>query len=179
TYSRHLKSLERYHQRCLRRILNIKWQDRRINSSVLEEANVTSIESYVIKNQFRWAGHLVRMPSSRLPKKILYGELSNGRHDQGGQRKRFKDSLKHNLKQCGINPENWKQLANDRLSWRSAIHTGVQRRREHCESLRLARKERQRNASVVPTCTDFRCPVCQRIGSSRIGLYSHQRAHVN
>ena len=83
TYSRHLKSLERYHQRCLRRILNIKWQDRRTNSSVLEEANVTSIESYFIKNQLRWAGHLVRMPSSRLPKKILYGELTNGRRNQG------------------------------------------------------------------------------------------------
>ncbi|PFX13645.1 LINE-1 retrotransposable element ORF2 protein [Stylophora pistillata] len=178
TYSRHLKSLERYHQRCLRRILNIKWQDRRTNSSVLEEANVTSIESYIIKNQLRWAGHLVRMPSSRLPKKILYGELSNGRRNQGGQRKRFKDSLKHNLEQCGINPKNWEQLGNDRPSWRSAIHTGVahseQRRREHCESLRLARKERHQNASVVPTSTDFRCPVCQRICSSRIGLYSHQ-----
>ena len=119
TYSRHLKSLERYHQRCLRHILNIKWQDRRTNSSVLEEENVTSIESYIIKNQLRWAGHLVRMPSSRLPKKILYGELTNGRRSQGGQRKRFKDSLKHNLKQCGINPVNWEQLANDRPSWRS------------------------------------------------------------
>ncbi|PFX21890.1 hypothetical protein AWC38_SpisGene13625 [Stylophora pistillata] len=119
----------------------------------------------------------------RLPKKILYGELSNGRRNQGRQRKRFKDSLKHNLKQCGINPENWEQVANDRPSWRSAIHTDVahseQRRREHCESLRLARKERQQNASVVPTSTDFRCPVCQRICSSRIGLYRHHRTHVN
>lgn len=87
TYSRHLKSLERYPQRCLRRILNIKWQDRRTNSSVLKEVNVTSIESYIIKNQLRWAGHLVRMPSPRLPKKIMYGELSNGRRNQGGATK--------------------------------------------------------------------------------------------
>ena len=83
TYSP-ISSLERYHQRCLRRILNIKWQDRRTNSSVLEEANVTSIESYIIKNQLRWAGQLFLMPSSRLPKKILYGELTNGRRNQGG-----------------------------------------------------------------------------------------------
>ena len=54
TYSRDLKSLERYHQSCFRRILNIKWQDRRTNSSVLEEVNVTSIESYIIKNQLCW-----------------------------------------------------------------------------------------------------------------------------
>ena len=93
TYSRHLKSLEKYHQRCLRCIRNIKWQDRRTNSSVLEEANVTSIESILIKNQLRWAGHIVRMPTSRLPKKIFYGELCNGKRNQGGQRKRFKDNL--------------------------------------------------------------------------------------
>ena len=48
TYFHHLKSLEKYHQQCLRRILNIKWQDRRTNSSVLAEANVTSIESILI-----------------------------------------------------------------------------------------------------------------------------------
>ena len=54
TYSRHLKSLEKYDQRCLCRILSIKWQDRRTNSSVLEEANVTSIESIFITNKLRW-----------------------------------------------------------------------------------------------------------------------------
>ena len=121
---------------------------------------------------------VVRMPLSRLPKKIVYGELTNGRRNQGRQRKRFKDSLKHNLKQCGINHVNWEQLANDRPSWRSAIHTGVahseQQRKEHSERLRLARKERQRDDSAVPISTEFRCPVCQRICSSRTGLYSHR-----
>ena len=68
TYSCHLKNHERYHQHCLHRIINISWQDRRTNSSVLEEASVTSIESYIIKNRLCWAGHLVRMPLSGLPK---------------------------------------------------------------------------------------------------------------
>ena len=44
------QSLERYHQRCLRRIFYIKWKNRRTNGSVLEEANVISIESYIIMN---------------------------------------------------------------------------------------------------------------------------------
>ena len=63
-------------------ILNIMWQDKRTNSSVLKEANVTMIESYVIKNQLCWACHLVRMPLSELPKKTLYSKLSNGRRNQ-------------------------------------------------------------------------------------------------
>ena len=68
---------ERCHQRCLRRNLNIMWQSRQTNIGVLEEANATSIESYIIKNQLRWAGHLVRMSSYWLPK-ILCDKLTIG-----------------------------------------------------------------------------------------------------
>ncbi len=95
-------------------MLNIKWQDKRTNNSVLEEASVTSIETIIIKNQLRWSGHVIPMPVTRLPKKILYGELSNGKRNQGGQRNRFKDNLKHNLKLCFISTEDWEEQASDR-----------------------------------------------------------------
>ena len=42
-YRRHLPLIERYHQRCLRTILNIHWSDFVTNIEVLEMANVTSI----------------------------------------------------------------------------------------------------------------------------------------
>ena len=77
----------------------------------------------------------------------------------------------------------WEQLADEQPSWRSAIHTGVahseQQRKEHSEGLCLARKERQQDARRVPSSTEVTCPVCRSILSSRIGLYSQQRTHVN
>jgi len=109
----------------------------------------------------------------------------NGRRNQrvAEQWKCFKGILKHNLKQCSIKHMKWEQLANEQPSWRSAIHTGVahseQQRKEHSEELCLARKERQQDASVVPSSTEVTCPVCRSILSSRIGLYSQQRTHVN
>ena len=36
----------------------------------------------------------IRMPDVRLPKKVFYGELQEGKRSQGGQKKRYKDTLK-------------------------------------------------------------------------------------
>jgi len=48
-------SLERYHQ-CPQH--HVAWQTNK--QQCLEEANVTSVESYIIKKQLGWASHLVR-----------------------------------------------------------------------------------------------------------------------
>ena len=51
TWVRHQKQirlLERFHQRCLRSILGIKWQDHVSNEEVLKRASLPSIESIVL-----------------------------------------------------------------------------------------------------------------------------------
>lgn len=97
TYSRHIKMLERFHQRCLRAILHVTWEDYRTNVSVLEETSTSSIETLIVKSQLRWAGHVVRMEENRLPKQMFCSEMEMGHRTRGGQKKRFKDKLKQNL----------------------------------------------------------------------------------
>ena len=65
------------------------------------------------------------MGDERIPKQLLYGELWEGRRHRGGQRKRFKDTLKHNIKQCGIGVNQWETVARDRTRWRAGIKQGV------------------------------------------------------
>ncbi|XP_076057287.1 uncharacterized protein LOC143034827 [Oratosquilla oratoria] len=89
--------------------LAFSWEDRRTNVSVLQEAKMTSIEAYVIKGQLRWSGHVVRMTDERLPKQIFYSQLKDGKRTKGGQKKRYKDSLKTNLKKCNIDFINWEE----------------------------------------------------------------------
>ena len=42
------------------------------------------------------------MPIERLPNKVFYGELQEGKRSQGGQKKRYKGTLKASLKDFDI-----------------------------------------------------------------------------
>ncbi|XP_062828422.1 uncharacterized protein LOC134296734 [Anolis carolinensis] len=180
-YRRHTKLLERFHQRCLRKILQISWEDRRTNVSVLEEAKTTSIEAMLLRHQLHWTGHVVQMPNHRLPKQLLYSKLKNGKRNVGGQEKRFKDGLKANLKNCGIDTENWEALALERSNWRSAVTSSAaefeEARMEDLREKRAKRKTRQANPDRDRLPPGNRCPHCGRTCRSRIGLFSHLRTH--
>ncbi len=180
TYRRHLKTLEKFHQRCLRSILNVSWEDRRTNTSVLKEAETSSIEALVIKSQLRWSGHVVRMTEERLPKQMFYSQLKEGARRRGGQKKRYKDSLKANMKKCNINIKNWESDAKNRDLWHAITHDGIatfeDNRSADLEQKRKTRKEKQKQPRTdLPSGTT--CPQCHRNSKARIGLISHLRVH--
>ncbi|KAL8570481.1 hypothetical protein ACOMHN_034516 [Nucella lapillus] len=93
-YRRHVKLLGQFHQRCLRRILNMKWYYRVSNVKVLLQAQMPSIDALLTQSQLRWSGHLVRMQDSRLPKQLFYGELTRGHRPRGRPKLRYKDTHK-------------------------------------------------------------------------------------
>ena len=74
-YQRNAKRLNHFHTSCLRKLLNIQWQDRIPDSEVLKRAGMQSVYTLLKLAQLRWAGHVTRIPEERLSKKILYGEL--------------------------------------------------------------------------------------------------------
>ena len=101
-YQRHAKRLNDFHTSCLRKLLKIKWQDLIPDTEVLKRAGMQSIHTLLKLAQLRWTGHVTRMPDERLPKKILYGEVQVGKRSHGGQKKRYKDTLKTSLKDFNI-----------------------------------------------------------------------------
>ena len=124
-YRRHEKILNHFHLRCLHNLLHIRWQDKVPNTEVLQRANFPSITTITRKAQLRWAGHVSRMHDDRIPKQLFYGELCHGKRTVGGQRKRFKDSLKLSLKDSNISTESWESLASDRPWWRHLMNKGA------------------------------------------------------
>ena len=81
TYSRHVKSLEHFHIRCLQRMLGITWRDRVPCTEILRRAGCKSIEATITQYQLRWLGHVIRMPLNWLPHKVLYGQLAQGQQE--------------------------------------------------------------------------------------------------
>nr|VZI26644.1 unnamed protein product [Spirometra erinaceieuropaei] len=178
-YAKQARLLNYFHLSCLRRILRLNWQDRIPDTDVLERTGIPSIYAILRQIQLRWSGHLVRMDDERLPKRLFYGDVATGSRRQGGQIRRYKDTLKSSLKRLQINPTNWEELALDRPTRMRTVKTGaaiyeanrIAAAKAKCE----ARKSPLRpvsNASEQPLPT---CPRCQRTFRARIGLVGHLR----
>ena len=75
---------------------------------------MTGIECMLIRRQLKWVGHITRMDNRRIPKQVLFGQLLNAPRKPGGQKLRYKDSVRHNLQNVCIHQDNWEVLASDR-----------------------------------------------------------------
>nr|VZI20789.1 unnamed protein product [Spirometra erinaceieuropaei] len=124
-YAKQARRLNHFHLSCLRRILRLNWQDRIPDTDVLERTGIVSIYTMLRKMQLRWSGPLVRMDDEQLPKRLFYGDVATGSRRQGGQIRRYKDTLKSSLKRLQINPTNWEKLALGRPTWRRTVKTGA------------------------------------------------------
>ena len=78
TYAGQEKRLNSFHLRCLRRLLQIKWQDRVTNTEVLQRADIPSLFALLSRKRLKWLGHVRRMDNGHIPKGMLYGELREG-----------------------------------------------------------------------------------------------------
>ena len=165
-YQRHAKKLNHFHLSCLRKLLKIRWQDKIPDTEVLKKAKMQSVHTLLKLAQLRWTGHVTRMPDERLPKKVLYGELQEGKRSQGGQKKRYKDTLKASLKDFKIPIESWEQAAQDRTKWRCLINKGASQFEEkricEAERKRKERKARAKEPSSVSAQSEFTCSICNR-----------------
>ena len=150
------------------------------NEDILEEAQLPSIDSILLKQQLRWAERVARMEDSRMPKAVLFGELKAGKRNCGAPKKRYKDQLKKQLSLADIPPNSWQDAASDRLTWWSTIQK-ASREFEIQRSSAVSEKRQHRQdqeLSQIPASQSlaFICPRCSRACASRIGLHSHQQA---
>ena len=72
--------------------------DKVTTKEILERKGLPSKEDLLIRKNLQWTGYLMRMSPDRLPKQVLYSEVSSGLRKRGRPRLRFKDTIKRHLK---------------------------------------------------------------------------------
>jgi hypothetical protein len=94
------------------------------SASLQKRTGVFSIEHYLASRTLLWAGHVARMPKSRLPKRLMLSWVHEPRIE-GGQEMTYGRSLERHLKYFGlvddggkaISFSEWATLAQDRAGW--------------------------------------------------------------
>ena len=131
----------------------------------------------LIHHQLRWLGHVIRMPDSRLPHHVHYGQLRQGHRSVGGLKKRFNDQINTILKNGNIPFNRLKALMSNRVT----RAFGMSYFDAECDRTAAAtHSRRHRHAAAPRTITDFarHCPLYGRQFGSRIALHSYSKSHI-
>ena len=107
-YHRHIRLLESFQIRRLQIILGLRWWHKVTHSEIRSRAGFPSIKSILLRRQLRWLGHVIRIPHSRLPHCMLYGQLKLGHRSVGGKKKCFNDHIKSILKSATFHLSGWR-----------------------------------------------------------------------
>ena len=120
-----MKRFEVFHQRCLRRILKIRWNYFVSNAEVLKRANIAPVDVFIRAARLRWFGHVVRMPEERIPNYLLHWIPKHGKRSRGKPRTNWLSCVLEDAASfTGVDKitlEAAEQKATDRVQWRGLI----------------------------------------------------------
>ncbi|BHF64371.1 hypothetical protein SprV_0200737400 [Sparganum proliferum] len=113
---------------------------------------------------------------SRADGRLFYGDVATGSRRQGGQIRRYNDTLKPSLNRLQINPANWKNLARDRPTWRRTVKTGAAIYEANRITAAETKREEHKSQLHPPRNATHPAqppPTCQRTFRAPIGLVGH------
>ena len=105
--------------------------DRISNSRLYEKCGSIPLSRAIMKERFRWLGHVLRMKGDRLPKIILFGQPSGATRKAGRPCLGWEDVINKGLREMGTSWEgvSVKREALNRLGWRRSVSSCVGLRR--------------------------------------------------
>ena len=123
-----LHKLRLFHRRCIRamcRVNRLHTRQHHIRTTdLLARVGLAPLDTYIVRRQLRWAGHVARMGYARLPRKMMSSWVCHKR-PRGCPQYTHGRSLTKALRTAGIDVDAWPALAADRSSWRTTINSFI------------------------------------------------------
>ena len=110
-----------FQNRCLRRILKIKWQDKVTNKELLERANVDRLSEEVRRRRWRFIGHILRKhPDNDCVTALTWAP--EGKRRRGRPKTTWRRTVERERTKAGW--QSWCEVrtaAQDRLQWKTHV----------------------------------------------------------
>ena len=87
------------HPDYLRMVLGTRLTDRISNSRLYEKCSSIPLSRAIMKERFRWRGHVVRMKDDRFPKIVLFSQPSSAKQKADSPCLGWEDFIKKDLKE--------------------------------------------------------------------------------
>ena len=119
--------LRTFYNSCVRAMCRVTmsqtWRHRITTKSLLERLQIRSFDDYYYTRLLRWAGHVVRMPMERTPRRLLTGWVDHPRA-LGAPQMTIGRTINKALraKNLPTDFQAWTKLAKDRPQWRAITH---------------------------------------------------------
>lgn len=112
--------IQKFINSCLRRIYQVRWQDKISNHDLWHRANQTPAEWEIKKRKWRWIGHTLRKPPTSITRKALSWN-PQGKRRRGRPKNTWRRDLEADTRQMGFKWSEIESLAQDRKRWRTTV----------------------------------------------------------
>ena len=115
-----LKRIQTFINKCLRRILHLKWTDKISNTTLWKMTKQLPIENEIKKRKWRWIGHTLRKPPNTITRQAITWNPP-GKRRRGRPRNTWQRDTEKETKEMGYTRREMKKMVTDRKRWRSLV----------------------------------------------------------
>ena len=112
-----IKKLQTFVNRCIRRILGVRWMDRVRNEDLWERANQVPMEVEIKRRRWRWIGHTLRKSTASISRHSLKWN-PQGKRGQKRPRETWRRCVEKEMAKMGHSWGELSKIAQDRRGWK-------------------------------------------------------------
>ena len=116
-----LNRIQTFINKCLRKILHLKWTDKVPNTTLWKTTKQLPIENEIKKRKWRWIGHTLRKPPETITRQAITWNPP-GKRRRCRPRNTWQRDTENDTKEMGYTRKEMEKMATDRKQWRSLVN---------------------------------------------------------